>query len=116
MASAPSNDGEVTRAGSALAVDLAAVEGDLYEAGAEAQSDLKHFGTRLANHLSYLKQVVTSADARPTAQSYEVLEEISSELEVHLARLEALLAGDLERFNALLTAKGLPPIGRIIAD
>ncbi len=108
-------DGEVTRAGSALAVDLAAVEGDLYEAGAEAQSDLKHFGTRLANHLSYLKQVVISADARPTAQSYEVLEEISSELEVHLARLEALLAGDLERFNALLTAKGLPPIGRLIA-
>jgi photosystem II stability/assembly factor-like uncharacterized protein len=110
------DDADVTSAGTALSADLADVEGDVYEGGAEAQSDLKHFGTRLANHLSFLKQVIMSADARPTRQSFEVLEEISLELDGHLERLEVILSEDLERFNDLLREKGLPPIGRIIAD
>ncbi|MGY8799641.1 MAG: glycosyl hydrolase [Longimicrobiales bacterium] len=108
-------DVQVTQAGTALATNLRDVEGDLYEGGAEAQSDLKHFGTRLANHLSYLKGVVMGADARPTQQSFQVLEEISVELDAHLERLELILGDELDRFNDLLREKGLPPVGRLIA-
>jgi photosystem II stability/assembly factor-like uncharacterized protein len=108
-------DSEVTDAGGVLSTTLGSVEADLYEGGAEAQSDLKHFGTRIANHLSYLKDVVMSADARPTRQSFEVLSEISMELDAQLERLQLILDGELERFNDLLREKGLPPIGRLIA-
>ena len=110
------DDAEIARAGEALSGNLGDVEGNLYEGGAEAQSDLKHFGTRLANNLSYLKGVVMSADARPTRQSFQVLDEIAVELDAHLARLEAILGDELERFNDLLRERGLPPIGRLIAE
>jgi len=55
------------------------------------------------------------ADARPTQQSFQVLEEISVELDAHLERLELILGDELDRFNDLLREKGLPPVGRLIA-
>ena len=94
---------------------LEAVEGEICEYRAEAQSDLKHFGTKPTNDLAHLEAVVMSADARPTQQSYEVYEEISNELAEQLSRLEQVLVDDLESFNVLLRERNLTPIGRLIA-
>ena len=106
----------LTREGEALKGTLLAIEGAIYEYRAEAQSDLKHFGTRLTNHLANLKAGIMSADARPTEQSYEVYEEISSELAEQLSRLEQALTEGLGSFNALLRELNLMPIEWVGAD
>jgi photosystem II stability/assembly factor-like uncharacterized protein len=108
-------DRRLTGEGEALKTTLLAIEGAIYEYRVEAQSDLKHFGSKLTNDLSHLKAVIMSADARPTEQSYEVYEDISSELAEQLSRLERVLAEDLGSFDVLLRERNLTPIGRIIA-
>ncbi len=83
----------------ALAADLREAEGALYEYRAEAESDLKHFGTELVNHLAHLKGVILSADARPTQQSYDAFDEISADLDAALARAERVLDRARTRFD-----------------
>ena len=107
-------DRRLTREGEALKATLLALEGAIYEYRVEAQSDLKHFGSKLTSDLSHLKAVIMSADARPTEQSYEVYEDISSELAEQLSRLERVLVEDLGSFDVLLRERNLTPIGRII--
>ena len=108
-------DRRLTNEGEALKATLLAIEGEIYEYRVEAQSDLKHFGSKLTNDLSHLKAVIVSADARPTESSYEVYEEISRELAEQLSRLERVLVEDLGSFDALLRERNLTPIGRLIA-
>jgi photosystem II stability/assembly factor-like uncharacterized protein len=104
-------DSQVKAGGEPLVTSLTGVEGEIYQFRAEAESDLKHFGTKLTNHLSALKGYVMSSDSRPTAQSYAVFDEISADLEIQLKHLEKILNEDVADFNRLLREKNLQPVG-----
>ena len=56
--------------------------------------------------------VVSSADGRPTQQSYDVYKVVSAELNTQLTKLRKVMGDDLPRINAILRAAGLKPIER----
>ncbi len=50
------------------------------------------------NKLAALEEVVESADARPTDQSYEVFKDLSARLDAQVNRLDALVRDQVEPF------------------
>jgi hypothetical protein len=107
----------VTRAGESLRVSLLEVEEALYPVGVMSQKGPLHFGGRLTNKIgTVLQNVVEASDSRPPAQAYEVFEELSAALDGELAKLEDVLGEDLDRFNGLLRAQGLEPVGRAMQE
>jgi len=54
--------------------------------------------------------IASGADAAPTAQAREVFTSVSARVGEQLARLDALLAREVPRFNALVRAQELPAL------
>jgi hypothetical protein len=54
---------------------------------------------------------VSSADARPTAQSYAVYSKLAGQVDEQLARLASLVDTDLARVNGMLGDLGVAIIG-----
>ena len=58
--------------------------------------------------LEALFPVVSSTDAKPTAQSCEVFEELSARLDSRLGALQGLIDGDVAKFASLVRSAGIP--------
>jgi hypothetical protein len=101
---------DLAAAGQRLTEALTSVEGEIYQYRNRSNQDPLNFPIKLNNQLAGVLGVIQSADAAPTAQSYAVFEELSGELDEHLARLDALLTGDLADFNRRLREANLAPI------
>ncbi len=65
---------------------------------------------RLNSQLAWLDRIVGSADARPTDQSQERLDDLDSELTAVLAELATILTTDLVALNSLVREAGVQPI------
>ena len=102
---------KVKPAAAALAEKLTAVEGEIYQYRNQSSQDPLNYPIRLNNKLAALMGVVESGDGRPTDQSYAVFKELSSQLDVQLSKLDALLKTDVPVFNKLLAASRLQPVG-----
>jgi hypothetical protein len=89
---------------------ISAVEQEIYQVRNESSQDPLNFPIKLNNKLAALMGIVESADAPPSDQSRQVYEHLSGLLQQQLDRLDQALAQDLERLNALLTARNLEPI------
>jgi hypothetical protein len=61
--------------------------------------------------LSGLTPVVSSADARPTTQSYAVYEKLAGQVDEQLSALRALVDGQLVELNTLLSEVGVGIVG-----
>jgi photosystem II stability/assembly factor-like uncharacterized protein len=103
-------DRKIVAAGGGLANKLTDIEGEIYQYRNQSSQDPLNYPIKLNNKLAALEGVVESADARPTAQSYDVFEDLSARLDAQLARLEALLKTDLPAFNKLLTGRKIESI------
>ncbi|MFQ5721951.1 MAG: hypothetical protein ACE5GI_05630, partial [Candidatus Aminicenantales bacterium] len=57
-----------------------------------------------------LASVVTSADARPTDQSYLVFKELASKADKQLAKLQEIFKTDLQVFNQKVKETDIPAI------
>jgi photosystem II stability/assembly factor-like uncharacterized protein len=93
-----------------LAAQLSAVEGEIYQVRNQSGQDPLNFPIRLNNQIAALAGVVSSTEAPPTKQSYEVFELLSAELDVQLGRLRTLLDTGLGGVNAELARLGLARI------
>jgi len=69
------------------------------------------FEAKLLQKLGYLTGNVSVADFRPTDQDLEVQRLLHEQLGEHLNAVDALVAGDVAEFNALLESKGMGGIG-----
>jgi hypothetical protein len=69
-----------------------------------------NYPIKLNNKLAALLDVVESADARPTAQSYDVFKDLSARLDAQVARLDGVLKTDVPALNKLLASRKLEPI------
>ena len=103
---------EVRTAGDSLLARMAVVEERLYQVRNQSNQDPLNYPIRLNNKLAALMSLVEDAEAAPTAQSYQVFEELSAQLDRELAALNALWAQDLEAFNRQLRAARLPVVTR----
>lgn len=62
---------------------------------------------KLSSRLGYLAEQVASADARPTDQSYDVIDDLEALLREQVTRLQTILDLDLASFNEALREEGL---------
>jgi photosystem II stability/assembly factor-like uncharacterized protein len=98
------------RLAGALTDQLSAVEAEIYQVRNRSGQDPLNYPIKLNNQIAALLGVVTSAETKPTAQSYEVFKVLSAELDAQLAKLKGLLEGGLAGVNAELQRLGLTAI------
>ena len=89
-----------------LVDQLAAVEGEIYQVKNRSGQDPLNYPIKLNNQIAALLGVV-AAEAKPTAQSYEVFKVLSAQLDVQLAKLKSLLDTGLGGVNAELGRQSL---------
>ncbi|HKW98791.1 MAG TPA: hypothetical protein VJN43_13720 [Bryobacteraceae bacterium] len=89
---------------------LTAVEQELYQTKNQASEDPLNFPIKLNNKLAALGGVVASSDVGPTAQSEMVYEDLASQANAQLARLDRLLKDDLAAFNKLVRDQNVPAV------
>lgn len=94
----------------ALAKKLTAVEEELYQTKNKSGQDPLNYPIKLNNKLAALGGVVGSADARPTDQSYQLHEELTSRINAQLKTLDGLLKSDVASFNKLARDKNVPAV------
>jgi len=105
------DDAEVKRAATALLEQFTELEMNLVDLRLTGGGqDGVRFGSKLLAKLNYLATGIGSGDFRPTDQHGEVQAILSGELKGHLARLDGLIARELEAFNTLLRARNVPNV------
>ena len=67
--------------------------------------DPLNFPIKLNNKLAALERVVETGDGKPIASSYTVFKELSDQVAVQKAKLDAALKTDLPAVNQMLAGK-----------
>lgn len=100
----------VNDAGTALNKNLTAVEEMLYQTKNQSNQDPLNYPIRLNNKLAALGGVVGSAEAAPTAQSYAVYDELVTQIDAELRKLEQIMRTEVPAFNQLVREQNIPAI------
>ena len=100
----------IVEAGNRVKDDLAPIEDALISVRSVKGSDLINLGTRLNVKLAELMSVVASADAGPTNQSYDVLDDLSGRIDKQLGNLRKVIDTDLQALIALVHELEVPPV------
>ncbi len=103
-------DAKLTAAADALSEKLTTIEGEIYQYRNQSSQDPLNFPIKLNNKLAALQGIVESADGKPTKQSYEVFEDLSTQLTTQLTALTTSVKTDVASFNKLVVAKKLTAI------
>lgn len=81
---------------------ITTIEEDLYQTKNRSGQDPLNFPIKLGNRLSAVRRSLETGDAKPTAGTYKVFEELSKELDGHLVKLDALRNTQLPPLNEKL--------------
>jgi len=101
---------EVIEAAKMLKQKLSSAEDVLIQSKSKSRQDPLNYPIKLDNKIAALVGIVSSADARPTDQSYEVFKELSAKADQQLSRLKDILKKDLPDFNKLVKKAEIPAI------
>lgn len=89
---------------------LKAVEEEIIQVKIKSGQDALNYPIKLNDKIATLSGVASSADTRPTKQTYDVFNELSARLNAQLMKYRDLLAGDLVAFNALVKSLEVPAV------
>ncbi|MEW6455232.1 MAG: glycosyl hydrolase [Acidobacteriota bacterium] len=89
---------------------LSAIEEEIIQVKIESSQDALNYPIQLNAKLASLAGVVASADTKPTKQSYEVFDDLSSKLNAQLSKLKEVIDTDLAAFNQKLREQQIPSI------
>jgi photosystem II stability/assembly factor-like uncharacterized protein len=98
-------------AGSALDKKMTVVEEALIQTKAKSGQDVLNYPIRLNNLLVALGGVVSSADAAPTKQDYEMFDDLGKQADQQLAKWNEIVKTDLAAYNQLAQHKAVPAVG-----
>jgi hypothetical protein len=98
-------------AGSALDKKMTVVEEALIQTKAKSGQDVLNYPIRLNNLLVALGGVVSSADAAPTKQDYEMFDDLGKQADQQLAKWNEIVKADLPAYNQLAQDKAVPAVG-----
>ena len=98
--------GIATRFGSRMG----GVEGEVYQVKNQSSQDPLNFPIKLNNKIGALAGVVSAADGKPTAQSYDVFNILSDSLEAAITSLRLIVSEELPKVNDILKRNGLAPV------
>jgi hypothetical protein len=101
---------ELASLGATVNERLGEVEGEIYQVRNRSNQDPLNYPIKLNNKIAALQNLVQGPESRPTDQSYEVFEVLSSALELELEQMTLIFQQDLARLNELLRQLGLEPI------
>ncbi|HVF47631.1 MAG TPA: hypothetical protein VNA17_08710, partial [Pyrinomonadaceae bacterium] len=93
-----------------IGAKLTAVEEALMQTKIRSGQDALNFPIRLNNKLAALASSIDGSDDAPTAQSYDVYNDLSARIDAELARLAKIKGEDIAEFNKQFAVKGLPVI------
>ncbi len=93
-----------------LVTDMGVIEGEIYQVRNRSGQDPLNYPIKLNNKIAALLGVVLGGDNAPTAQSYEVFEHLSKQLQTQLDALKLLERSQLAAINAELVKAGKKPI------
>ena len=100
----------LTKAGKELVKSLSTIEEELIQVKSKSRQDPLNYPIKLDNKIAALVRVVSSVAASPTAQSYDVLEDLVSQAQVHYKKLNKVLTDDLYRFNNMVSDAAVPAV------
>ncbi len=98
-------------AGSALDKKMTVVEEAMIQTKAKSGQDVLNYPIRLNNLLVALGGVVSSADAAPTKQDYELFDDLSKQADEQLSKWDEIVKTDLAAYNRLAQEKSVPLVG-----
>jgi len=101
---------KVADAAKALTQKLTEVEEALYQTRNRASEDPLNFPVKLNNKLAHVLGVVQSSDNQPTQQSYMVYEDLATQVNAELKKLDVLMGADLAAFNKLIRDENVPAV------
>jgi photosystem II stability/assembly factor-like uncharacterized protein len=104
------DDKAIMEAAKSLDTRLTEIEEALYQTKNRASEDPLNYPIRLNNKLASLGNVVGSADAAPTDQSYQVYDELAAAIDKELAALSRVVREDLSAFNKLVRDHNVPAV------
>jgi photosystem II stability/assembly factor-like uncharacterized protein len=104
-----SND-QVKASAKKLTDELTGIEENIYQTKLKADEDALNFPIKLNNKLAAVENVVEETDVSPTAQSYQVYDELSGQLQVQLDHLHQAETTGIEQFNQLVRDQNIPAI------
>jgi hypothetical protein len=102
--------GGVARAAGPLLARLGEIERAIYQVRNRSAQDPLNYPIQLNNKIAALGPTVASAEAKPTAQSYEAFRMLSAQLDAELKRLRETLDRQLPPVNAELKKVGAEPL------
>jgi photosystem II stability/assembly factor-like uncharacterized protein len=106
----PADSAEFAAIGARLAKRISEPEGEIYQVKNRSNQDPLNYPIKLNNKIGALMGTAGQGDYPPTRQAGEVYGELSGKLQVQLDVMEAALAEELPKLNALLKKNGKPPI------
>ena len=89
---------------------LTAVEDELNQSKIKSGQDALNYPIKLNNKMAALGSTVDSADAAPTAQDYNVYNDLTAQIDAQLAILARIKTKDIAAFNKAFAEKNLPVI------
>ncbi|MGZ3627323.1 MAG: WD40/YVTN/BNR-like repeat-containing protein [Ktedonobacteraceae bacterium] len=89
---------------------LVPIEYELTQSKAKTRQDTMNWPVKLNGKLAWLAAVISSAQAAPTRQSYELFEDLVQRIDMQLQRLNELINTDVAAFNQLMSESGVPAI------
>jgi len=101
---------KVADAAKALNQKLTEVEEALYQTKNRSGQDPLNFPIKLNNKLAHVLGVVQSSDNQPTQQSYMVYEDLATQVNAELKKLDGVLNADLAQFNKLIRDENVPAV------
>jgi photosystem II stability/assembly factor-like uncharacterized protein len=81
---------------------LTEIEEDLYQTKNQSGQDPLNFPIKLNNRLNALQRSIETGDAKPTDAAYKVYDELSKELDMHMAKLNEALDKQLPKIRAIM--------------
>ena len=89
---------------------LTDIEEALMQTKIKSSQDALNYPIRLNNKLAALGSSVDGSDDAPTAQSYDVFNDLAAKIDAQLTLLAKTKSEDIAEFNKQYAAKGLPVI------
>jgi hypothetical protein len=100
----------VREAGKKLEQKLNPIEDALIQSKAKSGQDVLNYPIRLNNELVALGGSVSTADAAPAEQSYQVFEMLKQRSDEQLSKWNAVVKNDIPGFNQLVQQQQVPAI------
>jgi photosystem II stability/assembly factor-like uncharacterized protein len=104
------DDPQITADGQALTDKLSGISDEIHQSKSKASEDPLNYPIKLNNKIAALLGVIESADHLPTAQTNQVFDLLSGQLDTQLTALHTTVGTDVGSFNTELDRLGLQPV------